>query len=368
MHLIITGIRGVPASHGGFETFAENLATFLINKGWEVTVYCQESANDFSEISESVWSGVKRIHIPVSGNGAKATVLFDYLSIMHASRQDKSSLILTLGYNTALFNLWLRIKGLTNVINMDGIEWKRDKWRWYERLWLYINERAGCLIGNHLIADHPEIESHLLTRINKNKVSMIPYGAREVSSANVEMVRKLGIKENNYALLIARPEPENSILEIVKAFSSQKRGINLVVLGKYDEGSIYQATVLKNASSEVKFIGAVYEHKVLDSLRFYAKLYIHGHTVGGTNPSLIEALGAGQPVLAHNNKFNRWVAGKGAEYFSTEADLSEKIELILRKPGKVNDMSAASLQRFRSEFTWSKVLVQYEKLLSESYR
>ncbi len=154
--LIITGIRGVPAAHGGFETFAENLAVYLVKYGWKVTVYCQESYNDFQQVSETEWQGVRRIHIPVKGQGAKATIIFDYLSLKHAAKEP--GLVLTLGYNTALFNLRLRLSGKKNLINMDGIEWKRDKWKWYEKAWLYFNERAGCLIGNHLIADHPEIK------------------------------------------------------------------------------------------------------------------------------------------------------------------------------------------------------------------
>ena len=361
--LILLGIRGVPASHGGFETFAENLAVYLVNKGWEVTVYCQEKFEDVSVVTESNWKGVKRIHIPVKGDGAKATVVFDYLSVRHAIKQ--SGLVLTLGYNTALFNLWFRLNKKNNLINMDGIEWKRDKWKWYEKAWLYFNERSGCLIGNHLIADHPEIKNHLISRVNKSKVTMIPYGAREVVSADISLLQQFNLEEKKYAIVIARAEPENSILEIVKAFSSKKRNHKLIVLGRYDAVNLYHADVLSSASEEVEFIGAIYDHLTLDALRFYSSLYVHGHTVGGTNPSLIEALGSGQPVLAHDNKFNRWVAGEGACYFNDEISCSLLFDSLFSDSKKLTLMSECSSKRFNECFTWEHVLFQYEQLLSK---
>lgn len=359
--LIITGIRGVPASHGGFETFAENLAVYLVKQGWDVTVYCQESYENFGEVTESEWGGVRRIHIPVKGSGAKATVVFDYLSVRNALNQP--GLVLTLGYNTALFNLWFRLKGKKNLINMDGIEWKRDKWAWYERVWLYFNERMGCLIGNHLIADHPEIKNHLKTRVSDEKITMIPYGARAVLTADESCLSPYGIQSKRYALLIARPEPENSILEVVQAFSAKKRNHYLVVLGRYEASNEYHSKVLAVASDEVKFIGAVYEHSTLDALRFFASLYIHGHTVGGTNPSLIEALGASQPVLAHDNQFNRWVAGGKSEYFNSVEECSAALDSLLNDGTKLSEMSDDSQKRFNELFTWKTVLKQYEDLL-----
>lgn len=359
--LIITGIRGVPASHGGFETFAENLAVYLVDHGWHVTVYCQESVENFVDITETEWQGVRRIHIPVNGSDAKATVLFDYLSVKHASKQP--GLVLTLGYNTAIFNLLFRLKGKKNIINMDGIEWRRDKWALYERAWLYFNERLGCLIGHHLIADHPEIKKHLTTRVNESKVTTIAYGARSVDEADQSLLFNFNLKANGYCVVIARPEPENSILEIVKAFSQKKRNCKLVVLGKYDDSNEYHKAVLNSASDEVLFVGAIYDHASLDAIRFFARLYIHGHTVGGTNPSLIEALGAGQAVLAHNNKFNCWVAGDMAVFFEDQYSCANKLDELLENSDQLMLMSKFSKDRFNSMFTWRIILQQYENLL-----
>ena len=157
------------------------------------------------------------------------------------------------------------------------------------------------------------------------KISIIPYCAALLKSADPTYLQPFNLKQGEYAILIARPEPENSILEIIRAYSIQKRELPLVVLGDYKpKSNKYQKSVLSAAGNEIIFIGAIYHQAKVQALRFYARFYIHGHTVGGTNPSLVEALGAGSPVLAKDNKFNRWVAGNGAQYFSSEDECAKK--------------------------------------------
>ncbi|XCN72243.1 MAG: DUF1972 domain-containing protein [Candidatus Electrothrix aestuarii] len=360
MKLQILGTRGVPAQHGGFETFAEHFAVYLHQKGWQVTVYCQEWGD--GAIYEDEWCGVRRVHIPVTQNNAKGTVLFDWKSTLHAAKQKQP--ILTLGYNTALFCLIYRIKGIKNVINMDGIEWLRGKWSFLERSWLYLNEKFGAWLGNHLIADHPEIKRHLARFTSHDKITVIPYSADLLDTADEKQLDHFEIEKNRYALLVARPEQENLILEIVRAYSSTRREIPLIVLGKYvRENNKYHQEVLDAAGNEIRFVGAIYDKAVVQSLRFFTRLYIHGHTVGGTNPSLVEALGAGSPVLAHNNKFNRWVAGDGACYFSTEEDCSNKLNILIKNDVQVTWMKTQSREQFKRYFSRSAVHYAYEQLL-----
>ncbi|MCG8035547.1 MAG: DUF1972 domain-containing protein [Candidatus Thiodiazotropha taylori] len=354
----ILGTRGIPANHGGFETFAEYLALYLLDKGWDVTVYCQVEGNE--NISIDCWKGIKRINVPVNKNGALGTILFDLKSTIHASRTN--SLILTLGYNTALFSLIYRISRNRNIINMDGIEWKREKWSFIEKTWLYLNERIACLVANHLIADHPEIKNHLSTRVSREKISIIPYGAEEVASGSFDVLTKYNLVSNEYAIVIARPEPENSILEIVTAFSKRPRGKKLVVLGKYDNSN-YCKCVLEAANNEIIFPGAIYDKEIVQALRFHSALYIHGHQVGGTNPSLVEALGAGCAVLAHDNKFNRWVAGDKSSFFRTIKDCDVKLSNLLNNSRHLNDMKTSSLEVYRERFIWNNILQEYNDLL-----
>lgn len=360
--LRILGTRGIPAQHGGFETFAESLALYLVAQGWAVTVYCQPDGD--GEVSEDSWQGVRLVHIPVKQGGAAGTIIFDWRSTVHASKED--GLVLTLGYNTAVFCLMYRLKGIVNLINMDGLEWKREKWSWFEKTWLYLNERLGCWLGNHLIADHPEIKAHLASRVSTNKITMIPYGADSITSADVSLLNAYRINPGQYGIVIARPEPENSILEIVEAFSKKHRGMNLVVLGKYyPEENEYHKRVVTAASEEVKFIGAIYDKATINALRLYARFYVHGHTVGGTNPSLVEALGASLPVLAHDNKFNRWVAGEGAFYFADTDECAGYLDRLCIDDIALLESRKNSSQQFENRFKWDVVHQKYEQLLEQ---
>lgn len=362
--LRILGTRGVPAGHGGFETFAERLSLHLASRGWRVVVYCQE--NGWGSTLEDDWNGVHRVRIPVGLSGPKGTIIFDARAIRHAARHQ--DLVLTLGYNTAVFCTLLRLKGVTNIVNMDGIEWSRMKWGPMARAWLWLNDWGGSWLGNHLVADHPRIKDHLATRVREDKITMIPYGGDEVLSANAGLLAAYGIEPSKFSVIIARPEPENSFLEMVRAFSSKQRDHKLVVLGNFTpERNAFHKQVMSAASDEVIFPGAIYEAPVVQALRFYSRFYLHGHRVGGTNPSLVEALGAGCAVIAHDNHFNRWVAGPEAAYFKDEAECASLFDRLLPDDAAVQRMKAASRARFYERFTWEQVLSEYEELLTRWY-
>jgi len=357
--LRILGIRGIPAAHGGFETFAEQLSLFLVARGWHVTVYCQDDGE--GPITEDTWNGVHRVHIPIKQEGPLGTILFDWKSTLHAGAHD--DLCLTLGYNTAVFCGWLRLKGVTNLINMDGIEWKRAKWGRIAKTWFWLNDWLGCWLGDHLIGDHPEMKKHLSTRVSPDKITMIAYGAPTVAEAPTEPLQALGLEPQRYFTVIARPEPENSILEIVKGFSSKPRGMTLAVLGKYDERLDYHRAVIDAAGPEVRFLGPIYDQPTLASLRYHCLAYVHGHQVGGTNPSLVEALGAGNAVIAQDNRFNRWVASEGALYFKDAVECSLRFDELIQHPDRADRMRRASRDRHTSVFQWDTILGQYERLL-----
>jgi len=359
MHVLILGTRGIPSRHSGFETFAQDFAIFLKSRGHEVTVYCQQESG--SAPGEDTWNGIRRVLIP-SGSGSVGTILFDWKAIRHSLRE--KGVVLTLGYNTGSFNVLYRLMGKPSIMNMDGIEWRREKWSQPARFWFWLNEWAGARVANHLVADHPEIAQHLERHTAKKKISVIAYGADPVTSAPSGLIRKYGLEPKSYYLLIARPEPENSILEIVNAYSQRPRGVPLVILGNYkSNGTRYQRTVLEAAGGEVIFLGAIFDREIVKSLRFHARAYFHGHRVGGTNPSLVEALGAGNAVIAHDNRFTRWVAGEGAAYFRTADDIDRILGTLDSDPSRLHAMEAASRKRYREEFTQEKILTAYEELL-----
>ncbi|MFN9746408.1 MAG: glycosyltransferase [Betaproteobacteria bacterium] len=367
--LRVLGIRGVPATHGGFETFAEALAPALVDRGWRVVVYCQQDGR--GPLRTDHWRGVERVHVPVALPGTAGTMWFDWLSISHVlaeHRRGDAGLCLTLGYNTAAFCARLRAAGVRNLINMDGIEWRRNKWGPLAKAWFWLNEGAGLRLGDHLVADHPEIAAHLGRRAPAARMSTIPYGADVVmpshDSAMLRALASLGLASGGYATVIARPEPENSILEIVSAWSTRPRGLTLAVLGRYDAADSYHRAVRAAAGPEVRFLGPIFDRPLVQQLRAHARLYLHGHRVGGTNPSLVEALAAGNPVMAHDNAFNRWVAGPGAHYFGDAAALDVLLACWLSTPSAEAAMRAASRARHAEAFTQTSVVERYAELLA----
>lgn len=358
--LSILGIRGIPAAHGGFETFAEHLAVYLVQRGWRVTVYCQGRGAK----SEDEWRGVRRVHIGTRMPGAAGTILFDLKSMLHATREP--GVCLSLGYGTALFFPILRAGRRFNVVNMDGMEWKRSQWGPLARAWLRANEWLACRLGNRLVADHPEIERYLARHVREDRLAMVPYGAERIESADAHPLAKFGLSPREYALVVARPEKDNSILEIVRAFSARHRDSKLVVLGDLKPERVpYHRLIIQAASEQVLFPGAIYDRECLRALRYHARLYIHGHRVGGTNPSLVEALGASNPVLAHDNPFNRWVAGDAAHYFADERQCALEMDGLIADDGELKRLRVNAGRQFQN-FEWDRILGAYENLLEQA--
>lgn len=362
--LKILGTRGIPARHGGFETFAEELAKHLSKQGWKVIVYCQVTR--FDELDNSNFQGIELVKIFSPFDGSIGSMIFDLKVAFKASFGE--GILLTLGYNTAVFNIINRIVGQVNIINMDGIEWRREKWSKLAKSWFWLNERIAVNVGNHLIADHPEIAKHLYTRCSNKKITVIPYGSDLVHRADESLLHSMDLRPNNFSVIIARPEPENSFLEMVRSFSKKKRKHKLVVLGHFrPELFEYHKSVIDVASKEVIFPGAIYDAPVVKALRFYSRFYLHGHKVGGTNPSLVEAMGAGCAIIAHDNVFNRWVAGDAAQYFNSEVHLGSLFDKLLDENFSRKDMKYSSASRFSKHFTWQHILKQYEELLLKWY-
>ena len=343
--MAILGTRGVPAAHGGFETLAERLALELVARGWRVEVYCQVR----EPAPLTVWRGITLIPVAVRGDGAVSTIVFDLKCTLRAAF--RPALPLVLGYNTAAFSLLYRLTAKRSVMNMDGIEWKRDRWSKPAKAWFWLNERLGSLFSTHLVADHPEIAKHLARRTSAARISTIAYGADPVLEASTDPLAKFGLRPRDYGLLIARVVPENLVLQIVRAWSEVRPGLPLLVLGKLAESDPYHRAVRAAGGPDVIFAGAIYKAERVAALRFHARFHIHGHTVGGTNPSLVEALGAGSPILAHDNPFNRWVAGPQALYFGDETELRRGILGLVRAgPRRLEVMGEASRRRHAEAF------------------
>ena len=356
--LLILGTRGLPAAHGGFETFAERAALYLVERGWDVGVYCQDEVEDVVDrVTTEMWRGIELIRVAVASRGPRATLEFDYHCAVHAARRE--GVCLVLGYNGAVFLPLLRWRGRPIITNMDGIEWRRPKWSPPVKAWFWANEWIAAWSSHRLVADHPAIADHLATRRPRDAIVTIPYGGDPVTDARVEPLASLGIAPGRYMVSIARIEPDNNILTLVEAFSRQRRDAKLVVLGKLDVAVPYHAAVLSAAGEEVVFPGAIYDADTVKALRFHARAYLHGHTVGGTNPSLVEALAAGCAVIAHDNCFNRGTAGEEQHYFADAESCAAAIATLFADPAALA-RSRAGARRRAAAFDWTRILESYE--------
>ncbi|WP_082510440.1 MULTISPECIES: DUF1972 domain-containing protein [unclassified Rhizobium] len=365
--LNILGIRGIPAAHGGFESFVQNFAPFMHNKGWAVVVYCQHDSRDPNTPksgSEDIWQGIRRVHISVPGSGPLSTILFDLKATLNVL--NRPGIDLVLGYNTAIFIILQRIFRRTVLINMDGIEWHRRKWGRYAKVWFWANEWLGLKLASVPIADHPEIAKHLYKRGCKESI-VIPYGAHRVTDANKDLIAQYNLAPRDYFISIARIEPENSLLEIVQAYTKSGVAEKLIILGNFSpEQNQYHRAIQKAANSNVVFLGAIYEIETVQSLRFHSLAYIHGHQVGGTNPSLVEALGAGNIIIAHDNKFNRWTAGRHHLYFSNIIECAEAIIKVTADVELRNSAHKESLKLHDIRYRFEIIHSEYLSVISNS--
>jgi glycosyltransferase involved in cell wall biosynthesis len=267
-----------------------------------------------------------------------------------------------LGYGSSIFCFIPRLWGSTVWINMDGVEWARSKWSTLAKLWFKLMEAAAMWTPDRIIADAEGILRHLKSRHHRlPAVSVIPYGAPVITVVpEARLLDEWCLSAGRYYLVVCRLEPENSVREIIKGFLQSASEYPLIIVGSIDRKTAYIKELLTLGEARVCFVGTVYDAEKLQALRYHALAYLHGHTVGGTNPSLLEALGCGNIVIAHNNVYNREVAGNSATYFYQENEVAECIEMIgLYLPGLLQQIKARAQERVKNRYSWDAVIESY---------
>ena len=362
MKIGILGTRGIPNYHGGFEQFAEFFASFLAEKGHEVYVY----SSHLHPYKKSCFKGANIIHCydPEDKIGTPGQFIYDLNCIMD-SRKRNFDILLQLGYTSN--SIWHRLLPKKPIIitNMDGLEWKRSKYNKWVRHFLKYAESLAIKSSDYLISDSIGIQNYILKQY-KMSSKYIPYGAEKVNSPDITVLDKYGLTNNNYNMLIARMEPENNIEVILDGITKTSDKTTFLVIGKCDNAFGKHLKNKFKSQKNINFLGGIYNIEDLNNLRYYSKLYFHGHSVGGTNPSLLEAMASHALIIAHKNEFNNSILGEDAFYFSSSDEVTNYIDTLISK----NEYSVKlenNILKTEQKFSWPAINESYLNFFLKVY-
>jgi glycosyltransferase involved in cell wall biosynthesis len=360
MRIAILGTRGIPASYGGFETFAEHLSTRLVSRGHEVTVYCRAH---YVSPRQLEYHGVHLRVLPTIRHKYFDTVVHTFLSAVHAVPRRFDAALICNAAN-APFAPLLRLTGTPVAINVDGLEHKRKKWGWLGRRYYQLTEYLSTLLPNEMVTDAQVIQNYYLARHNAPS-TMIAYGSEVERRPDRSTVRKWRVEPNRYVLYVSRLEPENNALMVIEAFKKVRTAYRLLVVGDapYAEHYINDLKARSRGDKRIIFTGFVFGQDYR-ALQQNAYCYVHATEVGGTHPALLEAMGYGNCVLTLATPENLEAVGDAGIPYADEFDLSEKLQRILRDGSLVNGYRNRAQLRVQKHYDWEHVVDQYEQLFA----
>jgi len=358
--IAILGTRGIPNHYGGFEQFAEYISIDLVKKGHEVTVY----NSHLHPYQEKEWKGVSIIHKYDSENriGTAGQFIYDLNCILDCRRRG-FDIILQLGYTSS--SIWGRFlpKKARIITNMDGLEWKRTKYSKNVQTFLLYAEKLAVKFSDHLVADSIGIKEYLRQKYLVD-ATYIPYGTEVVNNFELLYLEEYGLKPESFLLLIARLEPENSIEIILDGYLKKKSELPFLVIGNYKTKYGQYLVHKYSFSKSIRFLGGIYDIKKLNVLRRYCSYYFHGHTVGGTNPSLLEAMGSGAFICAHDNIFNYSILKENALYFTSSDDV---VDILSSDNSKRKEKYRfKNLEKAQKLYSWNTIADSYEELFTRT--
>jgi rhamnosyltransferase len=369
----ILGTRGIPARYGGFETAAEFIATGLQKNGFDVTVACEKTDQELGNHLGRPFEGVKLAFFPLEDAlRPMSEILYDIYSILTLGR--KADLVYVFGYGAG-FSFWLvRLFGKRLIVNGDGLEWARPKFGRVARLLLRINEFLALTVANVIVADSRHMQDYILGRYQKESV-FLPYGCQPFAYpkawdgealASWNRTVESRIVPDQYYLILARLEPDNNIAQILEGFALSQTRRSLLVVGPC-ESTKYRAQLEAIADRDPRILvgGPLWDRELKASLRWNCAGYFHGHIVGGTNPSLLEALASGNVILAADVPFNKEVVGGDPQmraffFRPTPRDIAATIDAVDPRILEMRDVArVAGPARIHSAYNWDKIIDQY---------
>jgi glycosyltransferase involved in cell wall biosynthesis len=356
----VLGTRGIPNAYGGFEQFAQYLSNGLTEKGHQVFVY--NSSNH--PFQEQTWNGINIIHChdPENKIGSAGQFVYDYNCLKDA-RKRRFDVLLQLGYTSS--SVWHRFwpGSATNIVNMDGLEWKRSKYNKLTQKFLRWAEKLAVSYADILVADSIGIKNYIKKNYQKEAI-FIPYGAEVPHNFSESVLDKFQLEKNKYYLLIARMEPENNIEIIIQGHLQSLQQFPLIIVGNV-KNKYGQFLSEKYKSPLIRFVGSIYDQNTINSLRYFSGLYFHGHSVGGTNPSLLEAMSCECNIAAHDNEFNRAILADDAFFFSSAQDIKNIINNAFEEAA-IADRKKLNLEKIKKVYSWENVINDYETIFLQA--
>ncbi|PKB42607.1 glycosyltransferase involved in cell wall biosynthesis [Cellulophaga sp. RHA19] len=358
MKIAILGTRGVPNYHGGFEQFAEFFSVYMASNGYDIYVYNSHN----HPYKQSDFKGVKIVHCfdPEYKLGTAGQFLYD-LNCIRDIRKRNFDIILQLGYTSSSIWSWLFPKKVIIVTNMDGLEWKRSKYSPTVQKFLLKAEKWAVKYSDFHIADSIGIQEYLKEKY-KIESKFIAYGAFVFDNPKEHKILKYNVTSYNYNMLIARLEPENNIETILDGYVLSSKNMPFLVVGKHETKF---GEYLKDKYKEevgIRFLGGIYDFNMLNNLRYFSNLYFHGHSVGGTNPSLLEAMASNTLIVANRNIFNESILGNDAYYFESAIDVKESLEYF-KKDNKKKIIN--NEKKINEKYNWDIINNVYREFLDK---
>lgn len=366
MKIAFVSTRGIPNNYGGFEQFAEYISVGMAQRGHEVVVYSPK----FHPYQESTYKGVriKHIYSPETWMGSSVgSFFYDFASLRDALKKEDFDIIYEAGYTSIIpAYIWFNVKKRKRPIfttNMDGLENKRSKFSPMVRRFLDWEEKMAVKYSHYLIADNMGIHDYYKEKYGKES-KFLAYGADIHDDFKAEYLEEFGLKSEEYYILIARLEPENNIVMAIEGYLHSKENGRrpLIVVGKTNTPHGKELVEKYGNERNVEFVGGIYDFKKLDSVRHFSKAYFHGHSVGGTNPFLLEAMAAGCFIFAHDNIFNRAVLKENAFYYPSADKVTEYLNRIdtIAEGSKIQ-YTARNIEVIRNEYSWESLIDKHEK-------
>ena len=366
MKIAFVSVRGIPNNYGGFEQFAEYISVGLAERGHEVTVY----SPSYHPYKGDEYKGVriKHVYSPETWmGGSVGSFFYDFMSLKDALRREDFDIIYEAGYTSIIpAFVWFDVKSLKKpivVTNMDGLEYKRTKFNKWVRKFVFWEEKTAVKHSHYLIADNMGIHDYYKEKYGRDSM-FLAYGADIHDDYDAGYLKEFGLEPDGYHMIVARLEPENNIVMAIEGYLHSKENGRrpLIVVGKTNTPHGKELVSKYGKEKNVRFVGGIYDFKKLNSVRHFSYAYFHGHSVGGTNPSLLEAMASGCFILAHDNIFNRAVLKDNAFYYPT----SGKVTGLLNEIDKIATAQKSvftnnNLDEIRNEYSWEHLVDEHER-------